>query len=86
MLTKEQVSWKNEANARAWCELKGYGFLSFGAFDVYYRTPEQVGVMCKTAMGFSLPKDSWYEAYSKINWLDVFADLFTAGIDLVSRK
>jgi len=78
MLTQQQVAWKNEVNAQAWCNLKGYKFLHIGAFDVFYQKPEQVGVIVKTALGMELSKRNWYEAYSSINWLDVFTDLDAA--------
>ena len=76
MLTALQVSWKNQANAVAWCKLKGVKFLHYGAFDVFYQKPEQKGVIVKRALGFQLKKG--YEAYSKVNWLDVFKDLQAA--------
>jgi len=76
MLTALQVSWKNQANAVAWCRLNKVKFIEFGAFDVFYQKPEQKGVMVKQALGFQLKKG--YEAYSKVNWLDVFKDLKAA--------
>src|SRR6266498_5512506 len=58
MLTATQVSWKNRANAVAWCKIKGVKFIDYGAFDVHYQKPEQKGVIvnkpsassCKRAM------------------------------------
>jgi len=76
MLTATQVSWKNRANAVAWCKLKGVKFIDYGAFDVHYQKPEQKGVIVKQAFGLQLQKG--YEAYSSINWLDVFKDLQAA--------
>ena len=76
MLTALQVSWKNQANAVAWCRLNKVKFIDFGAFDVFYQKPEQKGVIVKQALGFQLKKG--YEAYSKVNWLDVFKDLQAA--------
>ena len=78
MLTQQQVSWKNEVNAKAWCRLKGFKFLQVGAFDVFFQEPEQAGLIVKKALGMELSKRNWYEAYSKINWLDVFAELEAA--------
>ena len=80
MLTKLQVSWKNEANARAWCKAKGYRFLSAGPFDVFYVTPEQEGKKMDVLGGGTM------DAYSRKNWLDVFADMDAANIEKVSRK
>jgi hypothetical protein len=76
MLTPLQVSWKDRANALVWCKLKGVKFLNYGAFDVFYQKPEQKGVIVKQALGLRLEKG--YEAYSSINWLDVFKDLQAA--------
>lgn len=76
MLTATQVSWKNQANAVAWCKLKKVKFIDYGAFDVFYQKPEQKGVIVKQALGFQLQKG--YEAYSSVNWLDVFKDLQAA--------
>ena len=81
MLTALQVSWKNQANAVAWCKLKGVKFLNYGAFDVFYQKPEQKGMIVKQAFGFQLKMG--YEAYSKVNWLDVFKDLQAAKHRLV---
>ena len=76
MLTALQVSWKNQANVVAWRSLKKVKFIDFGAFDVFYQKPEQKGVIVRQALGFQLQKG--YEAYSSINWLDVFKDLQAA--------
>jgi hypothetical protein len=76
MLTPKQVSWKNRANAIAWCNLKKVKFIDYGAFDVHYQKPEQKGGIIKQALGFQLKKG--YEVYSSINWLDVFKDLQAA--------
>ncbi len=76
MLTATQVSWKNRANAVAGCKLKGVKFIDYGAFDVHYQKPEQKGVIVKQAFGLQLQKG--YEAYSSINWLEVFKDLQAA--------
>ena len=76
MLPALQISWKNRANAVAWCNLKGVKSLNYGAFDVHYQKPEQKGVIVKQAFGLHLEKG--YEAYSTINWLHVFKDLQAA--------
>lgn len=73
MLTKKQVSWKNEVNAKAWCALKGYRYLDIGAWDVYYVKPEQEGKQHRALMGEEMIDD-----YSSTNWLDVFAELHAA--------
>ena len=76
MLTALQVSWKDRANAIAWCKLKGVKFLNYGEFDVHYQKSEQTGAIVKQAFGLYFEKG--YEAYSTINWLNVFKDLQAA--------
>jgi len=81
MLTPKQVSWKNRVNAIAWCNLKKVKLIDYGAFDVHYQKPEQKGEIIKQALGFQLKKG--YEAYTSINWLDVFKGLQTANHRMV---
>jgi hypothetical protein len=84
MLTATQVSWKNRANAVAWCKLKKFKFIDFGAFEVHYQKSEQKGVIVKQALGFQLQKG--YEAYSSINWLGVFKELQAAKHRMVRES
>jgi|KBSSwiStaDraftv2_1062776.scaffolds.fasta_scaffold1668179_1 hypothetical protein len=56
MLTALQVSWKDRANAIAWCKLKGVKFLNYGEFDVHYQKSEQTGAIVKQALGLYFEK------------------------------
>lgn len=77
MLTREQVSWKNDNNAIAWCNLKGFRYLNHGAWDVFYVTPEQEGTKMQGLAGEM-------DAHSSINWLVLFGQLDDAGIEKVN--
>lgn len=76
MLTKKQVSWKNKKNALAWCKSKGFRYLYYGAFDVFFVAPEQEGKKMQSLVGK-------VDAYSSINWLDLFKELDIAKIKKV---